>query len=254
MKPLWSAAAVSLCFLGQTAALSAQDAGAGEKVFRKCAACHKVGEDARNGAGPVLNGVFGRAAGSFKGYKYSKTLRAANAAGLVWDPEKVSAYITDPKAFMTEFLGDAKARPRMTFKLKDAQDRKDVIAYLQQFSEPAEPQDDAMMEDGDDTAKAHDTAALMPVENKICVQNASSHSHFFAAEGRGIERVTATLSPGQSLCAAAGATDGWAGVVSVYEATDGIEGCSRLVKSGTVEQMLKYVDFDRCFWSSNSAI
>ncbi len=254
MKHLWSAATVSLCFFGTSAALSAQDVAAGEKVFRKCAGCHKIGEGARNSVGPVLNDVFGRPAGSFEGYAYSKTLAAANEAGLIWEPDSVSAYIADPKAFMTEFLGDSNARPKMTFKLKNAQDRKNVIAYLQKFSQAAEPDEAEMDRDNADNAMEQEDASLIPVENKVCVLNASPNSHFFAAEGKGVERVTATLSPGQRLCAAANGGQEWAGVVSVYEADDGIEGCSRLVKSGTVEQMLKYVDFDRCFWSSNSAI
>lgn len=249
MKFLSSATVLSVILLGYSSAAWTQDIAAGEKVFRKCASCHKVGEGAKNGVGPVLNNLFGRPAGSYSGYKYSKTLREANKAGLIWDPENVSAYISDPKAFMQGFLNDPKARPRMAFKLGDAQDRKDVIAYLQQFSDAA---DSGMpMESG--AVGNQNKVASAPGENKICVRNASSHSHFFAAEGKGVERLTATLSPGQSLCAAAQG-DGWAGIVSVYEAADGIEGCSRLVKSGTVEQMFKYVDFDRCFWSSNSAI
>lgn len=250
MPPLSSAAVLSICLLGYVSVAQAQDIKAGEKVFRKCASCHKVGDGAKNGVGPVLDNLFGRLAGSFEGYKYSKTLRDANQAGLVWDPEKVSAYITDPKAFMQGLLDDPKARPKMTFKLKDAQDRKDVIAYLQQFSDAAATDDSSMRKDGQ-AASEQDIATLNPAENKVCVQNASSYSHFFAAEGKGVERLTATLKPGQRLCATAQG-DGWAGVVSVYEAADGFEGCSRLVKAGTVEQMHKYVDFDRCLWSSNS--
>ena len=49
----------------------AQDAAAGERVFTQCRACHQVGETARNGVGPVLNGLFGRKSGSIEGYSYS---------------------------------------------------------------------------------------------------------------------------------------------------------------------------------------
>jgi mono/diheme cytochrome c family protein len=49
----------------------AQDAGAGEKVFVQCRTCHQVGETAKNGIGPHLNGVFGRQAGSVEGYAYT---------------------------------------------------------------------------------------------------------------------------------------------------------------------------------------
>ena len=51
-------------------------AAAGEKVFKKCAACHKVGEGANNGTGPQLNAIVGRTIGGVEGYKYSKTLAA----------------------------------------------------------------------------------------------------------------------------------------------------------------------------------
>ena len=81
-------------------------------MFRKCSACHKIGEGARNSVGPVLNKLFGRVAGSYEGYNYSSTLTAANEAGLVWDADNVAAYIADPRAFMQDFLDDPKARPK----------------------------------------------------------------------------------------------------------------------------------------------
>jgi cytochrome c len=54
--------------LGQA---SAQDAAAGEKVFLVCRASDQVGDNAKNAVGPVLNGLFGRKAGSAEGYSYS---------------------------------------------------------------------------------------------------------------------------------------------------------------------------------------
>ena len=60
---------------------SAQDAAAGEKVFVICKACHQAGDSAKNAVGPVLNGLFGRKAGSVEGYSYS----AANKdSGITW--------------------------------------------------------------------------------------------------------------------------------------------------------------------------
>ncbi|WP_347404015.1 c-type cytochrome [Mesorhizobium sp. WSM4887] len=57
------------------------NADAGASVFKRCRACHAVGPDAKNGVGPVLNGVVGRAAGTYPGYSYS----AANKnSGLTW--------------------------------------------------------------------------------------------------------------------------------------------------------------------------
>src|SRR5258707_3591211 len=49
----------------------AQDAASGEKIFVQCKACHQIGENAKNAVGPVLNGLFGRKAGTIAGYSYS---------------------------------------------------------------------------------------------------------------------------------------------------------------------------------------
>jgi cytochrome c len=46
----------------------------GEKVFKKCKACHKIGEGAENSTGPVLTGVVGRKAGTYPGYSYGKSI------------------------------------------------------------------------------------------------------------------------------------------------------------------------------------
>jgi S-disulfanyl-L-cysteine oxidoreductase SoxD len=100
----------------------------GEKVFKKCSACHKVGEGARNGTGPLLNGIVGRPAGTVEGFKYSKPLTEMAAAGLVWDEPSIQAYIENPKGFMKG--------TRMAFAgLKKPEDRAAVIAYLATFGE-----------------------------------------------------------------------------------------------------------------------
>ena len=102
---------------------SAQDAAAGEKVFVVCKACHQVGDSAKNAVGPVLNGLFGRKAGSVEGYSYS----AGNkGSGITWDEAVFSEYIKDPKAKVPG--------TKMAFAgLKDDQKIKDVIAYLHTF-------------------------------------------------------------------------------------------------------------------------
>lgn len=130
------AAIVALC--GAMSPALAQDVTAGEKVFKKCKACHKVGEDAKNGVGPHLNDVIARPAGSVEGYKYGTGMKQANEAGLVWNEELILAYITNPKEFLREYLDDPKAKAKMTFKLKKEQDRIDVLAYVKTFSPDAE--------------------------------------------------------------------------------------------------------------------
>lgn len=95
----------------------------GEKVFRKCKACHMVGEDAKNRVGPILNGIVGREAAAVEDFKYSDAMKAAAEEGLVWTPEDLAAFLEKPK----EFIDGTK----MTFAgLRDEADRADVIAYL----------------------------------------------------------------------------------------------------------------------------
>jgi cytochrome c len=119
---------------------AAQDAAKGEIVFKQCMACHRVGEGAKNLIGPVLNGVIGRKAGTLAGFKYSALNQAAGEAGLVWSEELIYEYLPDPNAFLKKFLTDkgkadqATGSTLMTFKLANEQQRKDVIAYLKQFS------------------------------------------------------------------------------------------------------------------------
>jgi cytochrome c len=100
----------------------------GEMVFKKCSACHKVGDGAKNSTGPLLNGILGRPAGTVEGFKYSKPLTEMAAAGLVWDEASMQAFIENPKAFMKG--------TKMAFAgLKKPEDRAAVIAYLATFGE-----------------------------------------------------------------------------------------------------------------------
>jgi S-disulfanyl-L-cysteine oxidoreductase SoxD len=99
---------------------------AGEKVFKKCAACHKVGDGAKNASGPMLNGIVGRAAGTVDGFRYSNALTDAAAAGLVWDAEALHGFLEKPKDFLP--------KTKMSFVgLKKAEDRDAIIAYLSTF-------------------------------------------------------------------------------------------------------------------------
>ncbi len=77
-----------------------QDAAKGEHLFRRCASCHMIGDEARNRVGPVLTGVIGRPAGSFEAFGYSDSMRAAKVSGLVWTEELVVTYLEDPTAFL----------------------------------------------------------------------------------------------------------------------------------------------------------
>lgn len=74
---------------------AAADAAAGEKVFAKCRACHKV--DGSNGTGPHLDGVVNRAKAAVPGFAYSDALVAM--ASTAWTPENLNAFLTKPTAY-----------------------------------------------------------------------------------------------------------------------------------------------------------
>ncbi|MGF1629365.1 MAG: c-type cytochrome [Kiloniellaceae bacterium] len=128
---LAAAAGLALAFPAASA-WAAGDAASGEKVFKRCAACHAVGEDAKHKVGPHLNDVMARAAGGSEGFKYSKAMIDAGAAGTAWSDETLDAYLADPKGYIK---GN-----RMSFAgLRKESERADVIAYLKTFSAGAAP-------------------------------------------------------------------------------------------------------------------
>lgn len=208
--------------------VQAQDAAAGEQVFRKCKSCHQIGDGAKNKAGPVSTTVFGRVAGAIDGFRYGKSMVAAGNAGLVWSEENIFNYLLSPKDFLRAFLADPKAKAKMTFRLKDEQDRRDVITYLASFimasAEPA---------------------------NGFCVSNNSDKTHIFTVDAGDAGRDVQELAPSEILCIAESDTP-LKGFVSVFQSIEDDEGCSRLITAGNTEGMVKYADFDRCEWTSHS--
>ncbi|SHE74943.1 sulfur dehydrogenase subunit SoxD [Ruegeria intermedia] len=118
----------------EVASADAADAGdaeliaAGKKVFKKCSACHQVGDGAKNKTGPHLNGLIGRTIGSVDGFGYSSVFKQANEEGRIWDQAALDAFLAKPKAYMTG--------TKMSFAgLKKEQDRAALNAYLATFGE-----------------------------------------------------------------------------------------------------------------------
>ena len=111
------------------AALDAELVKAGEKVFKKCKACHQVGEKAKNKVGPVLNDIVGREIATVEGFKYSRAFKAKQAeGGFVWDDANITGYLTKPKKFIP--------KNKMAFAgLKKEKDLKAVIEYLKSYSQ-----------------------------------------------------------------------------------------------------------------------
>ncbi|MFN4271879.1 MAG: c-type cytochrome [Aliihoeflea sp.] len=112
------------------------DPVAGERIFQRCAVCHGIGDTERQ-PGPNLNNLIGRVAGTQPDFtRYSANMREAGEGGLVWTAETIDPYIENPRRVIP--------RGNMAFQgLRNAQERADVIAYIAQFSEPAEDGEEA---------------------------------------------------------------------------------------------------------------
>ena len=100
------------------------DAAAGEKVFKKCKACHVVDAE-KHKTGPHLVNIIGRVAGSADGYKrYSNAMKLS---GIVWNEETLDGYLEKPNNYVRG--------TRMLFVgLRKEEDRANVIAYLKSYS------------------------------------------------------------------------------------------------------------------------
>jgi cytochrome c oxidase assembly protein Cox11 len=123
--------------LSRFVATAQPDAARGRQLFgERCAACHALDADK---TGPRLGGVFGRHAGSARGYDYSAALRESD---LNWSAETLDRWLSDPRKLV--------AGARMPVRVLDASARRDIISYLEQesretsaVSEPASVAEDS---------------------------------------------------------------------------------------------------------------
>ena len=100
------------------------DPAEGEKVFKRCQACHVINAPT-NRVGPSLQGVYGRKAGAVEGFKYSDAMKKAGEEGLVWNDENLHKYLENPK-------GEVKGNKMAFAGLKKPEERDNVIAYIKQ--------------------------------------------------------------------------------------------------------------------------
>ena len=101
------------------------DVAAGEKIFKKCAACHSIVKGGKNNIGPALYNVVGRQVGSISDYKYSKALSEYNKE---WTIEELNGYLIKPAKWIKG--------TKMAFAgLRKEKDRASVIKYLNQNSD-----------------------------------------------------------------------------------------------------------------------
>ena len=109
--------------------LSMGDLAHGEKVFKKCSACHMIQSDGKNMIGPNLWGVTGRQVGSISDYKYSKALAAYDKK---WSYEELNGFLIKPASYIKG--------TKMAFAgLRKEKDRASVILFLNSKSDSPLP-------------------------------------------------------------------------------------------------------------------
>jgi cytochrome c len=105
------------------------DVALGEKVFKKCAACHSIIKGGKNNIGPALYNVVGRKTGVVADYKYSKALASFDKE---WTFEELNGYLIKPAKWIKG--------TKMAFAgLRKEKDRASVIKYLNQNSDSPVP-------------------------------------------------------------------------------------------------------------------
>ena len=111
------------------ALMATGDLATGEKVFKKCAACHSIVKGGKNNIGPALYNVVGRKIGGVSDYKYSKAL---SEYGNEWTFEELNGYLIKPAKWIKG--------TKMAFAgLRKETDRASVILYLNQNSDKPLP-------------------------------------------------------------------------------------------------------------------
>jgi cytochrome c len=101
------------------------DVTSGEKIFKKCAACHSINKGGKNKIGPALYNVVGRAVGGVDDYKYSKALASY---GKEWTFEELNGFLKKPASYL-------KGTKMSYAGLRKEKDRASIIKYLNQNSD-----------------------------------------------------------------------------------------------------------------------
>ncbi len=97
----------------------------GQKVFKKCSACHSIKKGGRNNIGPALYNVLGRNMGGLEDYKYSKALIAF---GKDWSFQEMNSFLIKPTSYIKG--------TKMAFAgLKKEKDRASVILFMNKYSD-----------------------------------------------------------------------------------------------------------------------
>lgn len=113
--------AAGLVLLALSGAAAAQSGGAA--LFETCRACHALEREAPEGAGPNLAGLLGRKVAGDPAFDYSPALKAAGAAGLTWDAERLARFLADPEAMFPGLWMGGRG-------LGDAQERRALVEWI----------------------------------------------------------------------------------------------------------------------------
>ena len=105
------------------------DVASGEKIFKKCAACHSINKGGKNKIGPALYNVVGRTVGGLDDYKYSKTLASYDKQ---WTFEELNGFLQKPASYL-------KGTKMSYAGLRKEKDRASVIKYLNQNGDSPKP-------------------------------------------------------------------------------------------------------------------
>ena len=105
------------------------DVASGEKIFKKCAACHSINKGGKNKIGPALYNIVGRTVGGVNDYKYSKALASY---GKEWTFEELNGFLKKPASYL-------KGTKMSYAGLRKEKDRASVIKYLNQKSDSPKP-------------------------------------------------------------------------------------------------------------------
>ena len=111
------------------ALLAMGDVATGEKIFKKCAACHSIIKGGKNKIGPALYNVVGRKVGDVTDYKYSKALAVYDKE---WNFEELNGFLIKPAKYI-------KGTKMAYAGLRKEKDRASIIKYLNQNSDNPVP-------------------------------------------------------------------------------------------------------------------
>ncbi len=119
-----------IVFIAASGAFAAGDIANGKKIAGKCTVCHTLNKGGKNRLGPNLYGIFGSAAASVKGYKYSKAMASS---GIIWGEAAFTEFLTNPGKFVRG--------TKMAFAgVKTAKQRADLVAYFKSLTSAAPKQ------------------------------------------------------------------------------------------------------------------